>query len=199
MSYELPGLDYAYDALEPYIDEETMVIHHTKHHQKYVDKFNAAVENTKLDGKSPEEIFPVISTVPDAVARNAGQTYNHNLFWKSMARDENTEPVGKLSDAINEHFGSFSGFREAFADAAAGQFGSGWAWLIRDNGRLVITTTPNHVNPLMDIAEAQGKPLFCLDVWEHAYYLKYRNKRTDFIDAFWNVLNWEEANRLFTE
>jgi Fe-Mn family superoxide dismutase len=199
MKYELPKLDFAYNALEPHIDQETMIIHHTMHHQKYIDNFNAAVENSELEGKAPERIFPFISTVPDAIARNAGQTFNHSFFWKSLIPNGITAPAGAIAEAINSQFGSFNEFKERFADMAAAQFGSGWAWLIRENKKLDMASTPNHINPLMDISEMKGKPLFCLDVWEHAYYLKYKNRRVDFIDAFWNVLNWEEVNRLYLE
>ncbi len=197
MKYELPDLHYAYDALEPYIDEETMIIHHTKHHQKYIDNFNAAIDNTEFQGKSPEQIFPSISGAPDVVARNAGQSFNHSFFWKSLTPIGKKEPKGAIANSISEQFGSFLEFKDKFASVAAALFGSGWAWLIIENDKLSITSTPNHINPLMDIAEHKGKPLFCLDVWEHAYYLKYQNRRVDFIDAFWNVLDWETVNLRF--
>ena len=197
MAYELVKPDYSYDALEPYIDKETMEIHHSKHHQKYVDKFNDAVKGTKWEGKDPEDIFPEISSVDDSIATNAGQVYNHNLFWKSMTPDSPGKPDGPLAESINEHFGSFKEFQEKFSHAAATQFGSGWAWLVKDLDNLVISSTSNHINPLMDIAETKGLPLFCIDVWEHAYYLKYKNKRPDFIEAFWNLVNWEEVKSRF--
>lgn len=197
MKYELPKLDYAYDALEPYIDEETMRIHHTKHHQKYIDNFNEAVKNTKVEGLAPEEIFLRASKVPDAVAKNAGQTFNHTMFWKSLSPDSHTTPDDDLTDALNKYFGGFQEFKNRFSTFATATFGSGWTWLISKNGKLAITSTSNHINPLMDVAEEQGTPLFCIDVWEHAYYLKYRNKRADYVEAFWNVLNWKEVNRLF--
>lgn len=199
MKIELPTLDYSYDALEPYIDEETMKIHHTKHHQKYVDKYNSAIENTEWEGKTPEEIFPIISKVPFSVASNAGQVYNHNLFWKSMTPDSKKEPEGDLAEAIKNEFGNFDNFKQKFSEVAASQFGSGWAWLIKNNDKVLITSTSNHINPLMDVAETKGKPLFCIDVWEHAYYLKYKNKRPDFIDAFWNVVNWNEIEARFNQ
>lgn len=190
MKIELPELQYSYDALEPYIDEETMKIHHTKHHKKYVEKYKAAVQDTELEGKPLNEIFPMISKVPFPVASNGGQVYNHNLFWRSMAPGSKKEPEGALAEAITKEFGSFDTFKEKFSEIAATQFGSGWAWLISNDGKVSITSTSNHINPLMDIAETRGKPLFCIDVWEHAYYLKYKNKRPDFIKAFWNLVNW---------
>lgn len=199
MAYELLKPDYSYDALEPYIDKETMEIHHTKHHQKYVDKFNEALEDTRWQGKTPEEIFPDISSVPDNIANNAGQVYNHNLFWKSMSPNTPGKPEGLLARTIDEQYGSFNKFQEKFSKVAATQFGSGWAWLIRKDDSLLIASTSNHINPLMDISETRGEPLFCLDVWEHAYYLKYRNKRPDFIDAFWNIINWEDISNSFNK
>jgi superoxide dismutase, Fe-Mn family len=199
MAYKLAQLDYAYDALEPYIDRETMELHHSKHHQKYVDSFNNAVKDTIWQDKTPEEIFPVISKVPDAVANNAGQVYNHNLFWKSMAPFRNSLPIGPLSESIHKQFGSIDAFQKEFFQVAASQFGSGWAWLLKQGDRLIITSTSNHINPLMDIADIKGKPIFCLDVWEHAYYLKYKNKRPDFIEAYWNIVNWEDAGARFNE
>ena len=197
MAYELVKLNYSYDELEPYIDKETMEIHHTKHHQKYVDKFNEAVKDTRWEGKLPEDIFPEISGVPDSIATNAGQVYNHNMFWKSMTPDSSGKPDGPLAESIDKHFGSFKEFQEKFSQAAATQFGSGWAWLVKDRDNLIISSTSNHINPLMDIAETKGLPLFCIDVWEHAYYLKYKNKRPDFIEAFWNLVNWKEIRSRF--
>ena len=197
MTYTLSELDYDYNALEPAIDEETLRIHHTRHHQGYVDKFNKAVEGTGWEGNDPEDIFPEISKVPDAIARNAGQVYNHHRFWKSMTPDAKEKPEGDLLAAIESEFGRFENFKKTFADAAANQFGSGWAWLIKDGDQLAVIATPNHINPLMDLAERKGEPLLCIDVWEHAYYLKYQNKRADFIEAFWGVVNWDEASRQF--
>lgn len=197
MAYELVELDYSYDALEPFIDEETMKIHHTKHHQKYVDTFNEAVKDTEWKGKIPEEIFHEMSKTPGNVAKNAGQVYNHNLFWKSISPPNDNKPEGALAQSIEKYFGSFEAFQKEFAEVAATQFGSGWAWLLMQDDHLIITSTSNHINPLMDIADVKGKPLLCLDVWEHAYYLKYKNKRPDFIAAFWNIVNWDEVESRF--
>jgi len=197
MNYKLPDLPYAYDALEPYIDEETMKIHHQKHHQAYLDKFVKAIKNTEMEKMDIEDIFENVSKYPDAVKNNGGGFYNHNLFWENLAPDEKEKPDGELFDAIIKYFGTFENFKEDFNNAAATRFGSGWAWLIKKrNGELVITSTPNQVNPLMNVSEINGNPLLCLDVWEHAYYLKYRNKRPEYIEAFWHVVNWNEvANR----
>lgn len=197
MNYKLPELPYAYDALEPYIDEETMKIHHQKHHQAYLDKFVNAIKNTEMEKMEIEDIFENISKYPDAVKNNGGGFYNHNLFWENLAPDQQEKPDGELFDAITKYFGTFESFKEDFSDAAATRFGSGWTWLIKKrNGELVITSTPNQVNPLMNVSEINGNPLLCLDVWEHAYYLKYRNKRPEYIKAFWHVVNWKEvANR----
>jgi len=197
MSYQLPELSYSYDALEPHMDEETVKIHHTKHHQKYVDNFNKAVEGTPMEDESLEDIFPRISKVPDAVAKNAGQAYNHSLFWRSMTPNGRKEPSGALAAAIEQEFGSFSEFKKQFNAIAAATFGSGWAWLVKKGGKLQITSTSNHINPLMDVAEEKGQPLFCLDVWEHAYYLKYQNKRPDYLESMWNILNWDEIEKAF--
>ncbi len=199
MNYKLAELNYSYDALEPHIDKETMEIHHSKHHRKYVDKFNEAVKGTIWEGKEPEDIFPEISSVEKSIATNAGQVYNHNLFWESMTPDSPGKPDEPLAEAINKYFGSFNDFQEEFSGAAATQFGSGWAWLIKDGDKLVISSTSNHINPLMDIAEIKGFPLFCIDVWEHAYYLKYKNMRPVFIEAFWNIVNWDEINRRYKQ
>lgn len=194
MNYKLPELPYAYDALEPYIDEETMKIHHQKHHQAYLDKFVKAIKNTEMEKMEIEDIFENISKYPEAVKNNGGGFYNHNLFWENMAPDQQEKPDGELFDAIIKYFGTFENFKEDFSNAAATQFGSGWAWLIKKrNGELVITSTPNQVNPLMNVSEINGNPLLCLDVWEHAYYIKYRNKRPEYIEAFWHVVNWKEV------
>jgi len=197
MNYKLPDLPYAYDALEPYIDEETMKIHHQKHHQAYLDKFVKAIKNTEMEKMDIEDIFESISKYPDAIKNNGGGFYNHNLFWENLAPGQQGKPDGELFDAIIKYFGTFENFKEDFNNAAATRFGSGWAWLIKKrNGELVITSTPNQVNPLMNVSEINGNPLLCLDVWEHAYYLKYRNKRPEYIEAFWHVVNWNEvANR----
>lgn len=197
MAFELPKLNYSYDALEPYIDARTMEIHHTKHHGGYTSKLNAAIEGTELEGKSIEEILGNISKYSAAVRNNGGGFYNHNLFWEVMAPNAGGQPTGELADAINKFFGSFDKFKEEFSNAAATRFGSGWAWLIEKDGKLLVTSTPNQDNPLMDISEVKGNPILGLDVWEHAYYLKYQNLRPDYISAFWNVVNWEEVAKRF--
>jgi Fe-Mn family superoxide dismutase len=198
MAFELPKLDYAYDALEPYIDARTMEIHHTKHHGGYISKLNAAIEGTDLDGKSIEELLANVSSHSTAVRNNGGGYYNHNLFWKVMAPNAGGKPEGELLAAIEKEFGSFDQFKETFNNAAATRFGSGWAWLVKqNNGKLVVGSTPNQDNPLMDVSELKGTPILGLDVWEHAYYLKYQNKRPEYIDAFWNVVNWDEVARRF--
>ena len=196
MAFELPKLPYAYDALEPHIDKETMEIHHTKHHNTYVTKLNDAVKGTDLESKSIEDIIKNLNSVPDdirtAVQNNGGGHYNHSLFWEMLTPNA-SEPSGEVVDAISSTFGSLDKFKEEFAAAAAGRFGSGWAWLVVDNGELSIVSTPNQDNPL-----SEGKiPVLGLDVWEHAYYLKYQNKRPDYISAFWNVVNWYKVNELY--
>lgn len=191
--FVLPDLPYSFDALEPYIDAKTMEIHHGKHHGGYVSKLNAAVEGTELEGKSLEELMKNVSSHPTAVRNNGGGHFNHSLFWKVMKKGGGGNPSGELADAISESFGSFESFKDEFAKAAAGRFGSGWAWLIKKDGKLVITSTPNQDNPLMDVAEVQGTPVLGLDVWEHAYYLKYQNRRPDYIDNWFNVINWEQV------
>ena len=194
---ELPKLDYEYDALEPHIDKETMEIHHSKHHQGYTDKYNAAVEGTDLEKKDPEEVIKDLASVPDdikaAVQNNGGGFVNHALFWKMLSPNGGGEPTGKLAEAITAKFTSFDKFKEEFSAAAATRFGSGWAWLVLNDGELEITSTANQDSP---ISEGK-KPLLGLDVWEHAYYLKYQNKRPDYIEAFWNVVNWGEVARRF--
>jgi Fe-Mn family superoxide dismutase len=198
MAFELPKLDYAYNALEPHIDARTMEIHHTKHHAAYTNNLNAAIEGTELSVKSIEEILANISKAPAAVRNNGGGFYNHNLFWKVMSPNGGGVPNGELAAAINKTFGSFDQFKELFNKAAATRFGSGWAWLIKDaTGTLVVTSTPNQDNTLMDIAEVKGTPILGLDVWEHAYYLNYQNRRPDYISAFWNVVNWNEVASRF--
>jgi superoxide dismutase, Fe-Mn family len=191
MPFTLPALPYAYDALEPHIDAKTMEIHHTKHHQAYVNNLNAAIEKApELQGKSIDDLMKSINTVPEAVRtavrNNGGGHWNHSMFWELMAPKSGGEPTGKLADGIKSAFGDFAKFKEQFAAAAAGRFGSGWAWLISDGGKLSITSTPNQDNPLMD----GKKALLGLDVWEHAYYLKYQNRRPDYVTAWWNVVNW---------
>ena len=193
MAYTVPDLPYPYDALEPHVDEATMRVHHDKHHQAYVDKANAALEGTEWADKDVEEVLENLSSLPDdkqaPVRNNAGGHHNHSLFWQMLSPDGGGEPSGDLADAINEKFGSFADFQEEFKNAGVGQFGSGWAWLVHDGSGLAITSTPNQDSP---VSEGQT-PLLGCDVWEHAYYLKYQNKRPDYIDAFWNVVNWDEV------
>ncbi|MEO1054180.1 MAG: superoxide dismutase [Bacteroidota bacterium] len=198
MAFELPALPYAFDALEPHIDARTMEIHHGKHHAGYVSKLNAAIEGTDLAGKSLEEILANAGQHGGAVRNNGGGVYNHNLFWQVMSPNGGGNPSGDLGSAIDSKFGSFDNFKTEFSNAAATRFGSGWAWLIVDGGgNLAVTSTPNQDNPLMDVADAKGTPILGLDVWEHAYYLNYQNRRPDYVAAFWNVINWDEvASRL---
>lgn len=199
MSFKLPDLKYDYNALEPHIDARTMEIHHTKHHAAYTSKLNDAVAGTPLEGKSIEDILAVISSQTAAVRNNGGGFYNHNLFWEVMGPDGGGNPSGDLAAAIDKDFGSFDAFKEAFNNAAATRFGSGWAWLVKqDGGKLVVTSSPNQDNPLMDISEVKGTPILGLDVWEHAYYLHYQNRRPDYINAFWNVINWNEVAARFS-
>lgn len=198
MAFELPKLPYAYDALEPHIDARTMEIHHTKHHAAYTTKLNEAIAGTPHENSGIEAILSKISGLPVAVRNNGGGYYNHNLFWAIMAPNAGGKPEGDLLDAINRYFGSFDQFREKFNAAAATRFGSGWAWLVKNSsGELVVTSSPNQDNPLMDISEVKGAPILGLDVWEHAYYLKYQNRRPEYIDAFWNVVNWKEVAKRF--
>ena len=198
MTYTLPDLPYAYDALEPYIDEETMHLHHDKHHNTYVTNLNAAIEKyPELGEKTIEELLSDMDAIPTdiktAVRNNGGGHANHSFFWEIMAPNAGGEPTGEIKEAINEAFGDFSSFKEEFKKAAVGRFGSGWAWLVMENGKLAITSTANQDTPLME-----GKtPILGLDVWEHAYYLKYKNVRPDYIAAFWNVINWDEVNKRF--
>jgi len=198
MAFKLPDLPYAHNALEPHIDAKTMEIHHGKHHAGYTSKLNAAVEGTSLEGKSIEDILAGVSKHGNAVRNNGGGYYNHNLFWEVMSPKGGGKPGGELAEAINSAFGSFDNFKEAFSKAAATRFGSGWAWLIVDsNGTLQVTSSPNQDNPLMDLAETKGTPILGLDVWEHAYYLKYQNKRPDYINAFFNVVNWDAVGKKY--
>ena len=198
-AFTLPPLPYAYDALEPAIDKETMTFHHDKHHQAYVDNLNKAIDaDSALQGKSLEELFASISTAPKAVRNNGGGHWNHSLFWELLAPQGQTgEPSAELAAAIDRDLGGMDKFKEAFNAAGAGQFGSGWAWLIVQNGKLKVTSTPNQDNPLMDVAEDKGTVVLAADVWEHAYYLKYQNRRPDYLKAFWTVVNWNKANELF--
>ncbi|GAB5538364.1 MAG: superoxide dismutase [Salibacteraceae bacterium] len=198
MAFELPQLDYAHDALEPHIDAKTMEIHHGKHHAGYTSKLNAAVEGTDLDGKSIEEILSNLDMNNGAVRNNGGGFYNHRLFWKVMSPNGGGAPSGELAEAINSSFGSFDAFKEKFANAAATQFGSGWAWLcVHEGGKLDVCGTPNQDNPLMPGVGCGGHPILGIDVWEHAYYLNYQNRRPDYISAFWNVVNWEEVSKRY--
>lgn len=198
MAFELPKLPYANSALEPHIDAQTMEIHHDKHHAGYTSKLNDAIAGTDLEGKSIEDILKNISQHSGAVRNNGGGFYNHSLFWTVMSPDGGGNPTGDVASAIDSAFGSFDKFKEEFSNAAAGRFGSGWAWLIvNGDGKLEVTSSPNQDNPLMDIAEKKGTPILGLDVWEHAYYLKYQNKRPDYISAFFNVINWDEVNRRY--
>jgi len=198
MAFELPALPYASDALEPNIDKATMEIHHGKHHQAYVDNLNKAIAGTEAEGKTIEEILANISSYAPAVRNNGGGHYNHSLFWTVLGPNAGGEPTGELAEAINEAFGSFEDFKKKFAEAGATRFGSGWAWLsISSEGKLQVSSTPNQDNPLMDVAEVKGTPILGLDVWEHAYYLKYQNKRPDYIAAFWNAVNWSAVAERF--
>ncbi|WP_289053072.1 superoxide dismutase [Carboxylicivirga marina] len=198
MAFELPKLEYAYDALEPHIDARTMEIHYTKHHAAYTNNLNAAVEGSDLAGKSIEDILANISQHSVAIRNNGGGFYNHNLFWTVMSPNGGGAPNGELAEAITKAFGSFDAFKDTFNKAAATRFGSGWAWLVKQaDGSLAVTSSANQDNPLMDIADVKGTPILGLDVWEHAYYLHYQNRRPDYIGAFWNVVNWDEVTRRF--
>ena len=200
MSYTLPDLPYAYDALEPYIDEETMHLHHDKHHNTYVTNLNAAIEkHPELGEKSVEELLADFDSVPEdiktAVRNNGGGHANHSFFWEILAQNAGGEPTGAIKEAIEETFGSFADFKEEFKTAATGRFGSGWAWLVIKDGKLAITSTANQDSPLMD----GQTPVLGLDVWEHAYYLKYKNVRPDYINAFWSVVNWDKVNDFYAK
>ncbi|MFN8283248.1 MAG: superoxide dismutase [Chitinophagales bacterium] len=197
MAFELPPLPYAYDALEPHIDAKTMEIHHGKHHNAYVTNLNAALAGTENEGKSLIELLATISTLSPAVRNNGGGHFNHSLFWQILSPNGGGEPTGKIGEAITATFGSYAAFKEEFTKAATTRFGSGWAWLSVVDGKLVISSTPNQDNPLMDVADVKGTPILGLDVWEHAYYLNYQNRRPDYIAAFYNVINWTEVNRMY--
>jgi len=199
MAFELPKLPYATDALEPNIDTKTMEIHHGKHHAGYTANLNNAIAGTALEGKSIEAILASVGSASGAVRNNGGGFYNHSLFWTVMAPNAGGNPTGELASAIDASFGSFDAFKNAFAKSAATRFGSGWAWLIVVDGKLQVTSTPNQDNPLMDIAEVKGAPVLALDVWEHAYYLNYQNRRPDYINAFFNVVNWGKVAELFAQ
>jgi Fe-Mn family superoxide dismutase len=190
MPFTLSPLPYAHEALEPHIDTLTMQIHHGKHHQAYVDNLNKAIAGTPHENKSIEQLVKEAGSISVAVRNNGGGHWNHTFFWESLAPQAGGQPSGKLADAINAAFGSFTSFQEKFAAAGMTRFGSGWAWLIVKDGKLEICSTPNQDNPLMDIAEVKGTPILGVDVWEHAYYLKYQNRRADYLGAFWQVINW---------
>ncbi len=196
MGFKLPELQYSYNALEPWIDATTMEIHHSKHHNAYVTNLNKALEGNPAAEWTIEKLMTEISKYPAPVRNNGGGHYNHSLFWKIMGPKKGS-PNGVVADAITAKWGSFDKFKEAFSTAAVSRFGSGWAWLIKKDGALEICSTPNQDNPLMDVAEVKGTPLLALDVWEHAYYLKYQNKRPDYIAAWWNTINWDEVNALW--
>jgi len=196
----LPELPYAYDALEPFIDKQTMEIHHKKHHQAYIDKLNIALKGFKNE-MSITGLFSEISKSDSAIRNNGGGHYNHSLFWQLMKANPTgikLVPEGKIAESINRDFQSFENFQKEFTEKATKNFGSGWCWLIEQNGKLIITTTSNQDNPLMDVVAEKGKPLLALDIWEHAYYLKYQNKRADYINNWWNVVNWNKVNELYT-
>lgn len=198
--YEIPKLPYEWNALEPYIDSRTMEVHHTKHHQTYVDKLNQALAGTDLTKQSLENLLRKVSKHGSAVRNHGGGHYNHSLFWPMLSATAGKKPVSTLAAAINKKFGSLNRFREEFSQAATAHFGSGWAWLCIDkHGNLFVCTTPNQDNPIMDVVDpsCQGTPILGLDVWEHAYYLQYQNRRSAYIEAFWNIVNWEEVNRRF--
>ncbi len=198
MAYEVPALPYAHDALEPTIDKATMEFHHDKHHQAYVDKANAALEGTEFDGKDVREVLENLSSLPSdkqgPFRNNGGGHYNHSLFWEAMSPDGGGEPTGELAEAITAKFGSFDDFKKQFEAAGVGQFGSGWAWLVLDGGELAITSTPNQDSPVLDGKE----PLLGNDVWEHAYYLKYQNKRPAYLEAWWAVVNWDVVGQRYS-
>jgi Fe-Mn family superoxide dismutase len=199
MAYEVPDLPYDYSALEPHVDEQTMRLHHDKHHQAYVDKANGALEGTDWDGTPVEEVLQDLSSLPDdirtTVRNNAGGHANHSMFWEIMSPDGGGEPDGDLASAIADAFGDFASFQDQLKTAGVNQFGSGWAWLVHDGSGLAVVSTPNQDSPVSD----GQTPLLGVDVWEHAYYLKYQNKRPDYIDAWWNVVNWPEVGRRFSE
>lgn len=195
--FTLPPLPYDYSALEPHIDKMTMEIHHSKHHQAYVTNLNKALAEGKISVKSIEELCMNVSKYSPAVRNNGGGHYNHSFFWKLMKPNGGGEPKGNLADAINRDFGSFAKMKEQFNDAAMKRFGSGWAWLIKKDNKLSIASTPNQDNPLMDVSDAKGTPILALDVWEHAYYLKHQNKRADYVNTWWDVVNWDEAYKQF--
>lgn len=200
MAFELPALPYAPDALEPHIDKATMEIHHGRHHKAYVDNLNKAIEGTDAANQSIEEILKNVSKYAAGVRNNGGGHYNHSLFWTILAPNANTQPSGELAQAINEAFGSLDELKSQINAAGATRFGSGWAWLsVSADGKLQVSSTPNQDNPLMDVAEVKGTPILGIDVWEHAYYLKYQNKRPDYLSAIWNVINWDAVAERYAQ
>src|SRR5690606_14079157 len=197
MSFTLPSLPYAADALEPHIDKETMNIHHGKHHQAYVDNLNKAIAGTEHEKKSLEELVANAGSISPAVRNNGGGHWNHTFFWESLAANAGGKPSGELAKSIDEVFGSFEAFQEKFNNAGATRYGSGWEWLIVKDGKFEVSSTPNLDNPLMDVAEVKRTPVLGVDVWEHAYYLKYQNKRPEYLKAFWNVVNWKKVEERY--
>jgi superoxide dismutase, Fe-Mn family len=195
MAFELPKLEYDYSALEPNIDARTMEIHHTKHHQAYITNLNNALAGGNMENKSLVEILANVSKLPVAVRNNGGGHFNHSMFWQVMGPKGGGNPSSELMVALNRHFGSFDKFKEQFTAAAMTRFGSGWAWLVKTGDELKITSTPNQDNPLMDVADVKGMPILGVDVWEHAYYLTYQNRRNEYLAAFWNVVNWDNVAR----
>jgi Fe-Mn family superoxide dismutase len=196
--YELPKLGYAYDSLEPFIDSLTMEIHHSRHHKTYIDNLNKAVAENAMGRVPLLDLLKNISKHPVVVRNNGGGHFNHSFFWQTLGHSSDSQPTGMLAGAIQEQFGEFEKFKTQFADVAKARFGSGWAWLsLSDKNELFLSSTPNQDNPIMDVAEQRGIPILGLDVWEHAYYLKYMNKRPDYIDAFWNVVNWTEVQKRY--
>jgi Fe-Mn family superoxide dismutase len=199
MAFTLPALPYAPDALEPYIDSTTMQIHHGKHHQAYIDNLNKAIAGTENENKSLDDLIKRAGSISPAVRNNGGGHWNHTFFWEILAPHAGGTPSGELANAINSAFGSFDEFKTKFSAAGVGRFGSGWAWLIIKDGKLEISSTPNQDNPLMDVAEVKGTPMFGVDVWEHAYYLKYQNKRPEYLTQIWNVINWPKVAEHFAK
>ncbi|HVG15818.1 MAG TPA: superoxide dismutase [Chitinophagaceae bacterium] len=197
MAFTLPPLPYAHDALEPHIDAQTMQIHHGKHHQAYVDNLNKAIAGTEHENKSLEELIANASKISPAVRNNGGGHWNHSFFWEILGPSGGGQPTGKLSEAINAGFGSLDGLKEKVNAAGTTRFGSGWAWLVVKDGKLEVTSTPNQDNPLMDVAEVKGTPVLGIDVWEHAYYLKYQNRRPEYLAAFWSAVNWTKVAERF--
>jgi Fe-Mn family superoxide dismutase len=197
MAFTLPPLPYGFDALEPHIDAQTMQIHHDKHHQAYVDNLNKAIAGTEHEKKSLEDLVAQAGKISPAVRNNGGGHWNHSFFWQILGPKAGGQPSGRIAEAINQTFGSLDGLKEKMNAAGATRFGSGWAWLIAKDGKLEVTSTPNQDNPLMDVADVKGTPLLGIDVWEHAYYLKYQNRRPEYLNAIWNVINWNKVNENF--